>query len=422
MTQENTLGEIPTTEIPATDETTSVTTEETTTEEEVFLLDPQTDYETYIQYRTPLANTYRKLTEDKELRVVYFGGSVTNGAGASDNERFSWRALTGSWLKTKFPEASITNINRALGESGTYLGVHRLQNDVIGERPDLLFVEYSINDRYYRSGYDKAKSQFETLVREVRAALPETDIVVVLVTDVDCLFLNSKGKLHDEARAHEDIAKVYGISTIHVGRALAEVVNYDANEFSKYANDIVHLNDKGYEVYYRVIREFLFNSLFTVDYSKATEVYPTPTVVSQQLFDGNRHFLTIDDSLIDASEQMGGTGVTWSDACFNSSISTIPGFLIFDSSSDVLVLRFEGTEIAAFLSSVKQQNVYVTVDGGEERKISGIGHNPMIIAEGLSSGEHEIRIRLDVASGKVHFGPIFVRDETLATTRGTPMT
>lgn len=76
----------------------------------------------FIYYRRPLVNTYRKLTQDKKLNVVYFGGSVTAGYGSSDKEKYSWRALSAKWLCEHFPEADIRDINTAIGESGTFLG------------------------------------------------------------------------------------------------------------------------------------------------------------------------------------------------------------------------------------------------------------------------------------------------------------
>ena len=51
-----------------------------------------------------LNNTNKKITHDKALNVVYFGGSVTSGAAASDPEKTSWRAIIGEYLVKKFPD------------------------------------------------------------------------------------------------------------------------------------------------------------------------------------------------------------------------------------------------------------------------------------------------------------------------------
>jgi lysophospholipase L1-like esterase len=103
----------------------------------------------FIHYRTPLVNTYKKLTQDKKLNIVYFGGSVTAGYGSTDKEKYSWRALSAKWFRENFPEANIRDVNTAIGESGTFLGVYRLERDILSQAPDLLFIEYAINDFFF---------------------------------------------------------------------------------------------------------------------------------------------------------------------------------------------------------------------------------------------------------------------------------
>ena len=381
------------------------------------LNEEQHNYDSYVNYRAMLKNTYKKLNEDKKLNVVYFGGSVTSGYGASDNETYSWRAKIGKWLKNSFPDAEINNINRALGESGTYLGCYRTPADVIGANPDLLFIEYSINDLYYKSSYEAAASQFETIVREVKTALPSTDIVVLLVTDKNCLETNKQGKLHTQAQAHEDIAKAYNITTLHVGRYLANVVEYNASKWSNYAIDGVHLNDAGYNEYYKVVREFMNNALIYTDYTVTQQEFVMSEQVSDTLFDGNRTNIQPTEQILVQSEALGGQGVTYSSASSFSSaaISDSKGRLVFDSTSDELVLTFSGTEICAY-SFQKSANLLVSIDGGDYVTVSGTGHNPVILANGLSSGTHTIKIKLKDA-GSVTIGSIFTRDATIATTK-----
>ena len=397
--------------------TTEIAPEESGTEETTVNKNDQNknqlDCADFINYRASLANTYKKLTEDKKLNVVYFGGSVTAGHGATVPDSYSWRALIGKWLKTEFPDAQINNINRALGESGTYLGAHRVQMDVISAQPDLLFIEYSINDYYYKSTYEQAASQYETIIREVKTALPDTDIVTVLVTEKNFLMTNVNGKLHTQAQAHEDIAKAYNIPTIHAGRYLAATSKFI---WSKYAIDGVHLNDTGYAVYYEVIREFMHTNLLETDYTKPQEKFIMADMVSDTLFDGNRTYTLPSQSLLEQSGTLGGTGVTVSanDSSFgNGLISTAKGQFIFDSTNDVLAIKFNGTEIAAYVLQ-KKVSWMVSVDGGEYTEVAGSNHNPVIFAQGLDSGEHTLKIKLK-AESTVKVGAIFTRDATLAT-------
>ena len=103
----------------------------------------------------------------------------SNGYGASDINNV-WRVKLGNWLQANFPDATVNNINKACGESGTYLGSYRLARDVISQNPDLLVLEYSINDFYDGASYERAAYQYETIVRQVKEAIPDCNIVTVL--------------------------------------------------------------------------------------------------------------------------------------------------------------------------------------------------------------------------------------------------
>ncbi len=44
------------------------------------------------------------------------------------------------------PKAAFTEINAAIGGTGSDLGVYRLKQDVLDHKPDLMFVEFAVND------------------------------------------------------------------------------------------------------------------------------------------------------------------------------------------------------------------------------------------------------------------------------------
>ena len=389
---------------------------------------PETWYERnqfdkFINYRKPLNNTYKKLTEDKELKVVYYGGSMTNGSGMGGNFEKSWRVLTGKWIAENFPNATVTNVNRALGESGSYLGVHRMQLDIIPTKPDLLFFEYSINDRYYGTSYEETCIQVETVLRELKTALPETDIVFVLVTDKGCLTdYNIHGNLHPQAQAHEDMAKKYGYSTLHVGMRLAEYVNYDPDIFATIAADSVHLKESGYKLYYDVIEEFMYNSLFCTDYEglreRNEELIP---VQSAHLMDGNRIQHQPTPELLAKSEALGGTGVTRRDGLYLETSETL-GTFILDSTDDVFAFEFEGTDAVFWCNYYNKHKFLVSIDGGAYVTTYGSSHAPARIVNGLTSGKHLVKIKIVDASVPLEIGSIFTIDSTKATLQGATFT
>ena len=81
----------------------------------------------------------RLATPKDELRVAYLGGSITAAADG-------WRTLTTEYLRNRFPNTVVTEISAGLPGTGSDLGACRLERDVLRHRPDLLFVEFAVND------------------------------------------------------------------------------------------------------------------------------------------------------------------------------------------------------------------------------------------------------------------------------------
>ena len=378
----------------------------------------------YINYRDPLTHTYKCLTKDKSLNVVYFGGSVTAGYGASAPDTYSWRALSQKWFQTNFPQVNFNFINTAIGESGTYLGVYRVQQDVIAKKPDLLFIEYAINDSYqYSSKPDKAKEmaalQYESIVREVRTALPECDIVTLLVTDQNALRLLPD--LYKTAAGHEIIAAAYNIPTINVGAALVNSLNDVTAEWNKYFIDTVHPSDSGYAKYFECIEEYLYNSLLATDFSKATETHTLPKLQSEYLLDGNR---------ISAMGSEMKKYITYaSDFDFSEELFYGPtdtphyGYYHTDKTdiNSEITITFTGTELAIWSNFYNDSRMDVSIDYTPFVTMNGANHAPTLICSGLRRGEHTIIIRPtyygEKSGTKMIIGALFMRDETLQTSK-----
>jgi hypothetical protein len=89
--------------------------------------------------RSGLPNFLAKAaTPGAEIKVAYFGGSITAQNG--------WRPKTLAHFQKTWPAAKFSEINAAIGGTGSDLGVFRLHQDVLVKKPDLLFVEFAVND------------------------------------------------------------------------------------------------------------------------------------------------------------------------------------------------------------------------------------------------------------------------------------
>ena len=147
------------------------------------------------------------------MRIGYLGGSITEQAG--------WRPKTLAWFQSQYLKAHVTEINAAIGGTGSDLGVYRLQHDVLQFKPHLLFVEFAVNDS--GAAPDRIHKAIEGIVRQTWRADPTTDICFVYTLTEGMLGDLQSGKFPRAASAMEDVADHYNIPSIHMGLEVARL-------------------------------------------------------------------------------------------------------------------------------------------------------------------------------------------------------
>ncbi|MFI4851523.1 MAG: GDSL-type esterase/lipase family protein [Gimesia chilikensis] len=208
-----------------------------------------------VKPRQGLGNVLQKLQQGKEVNVAYLGGSITAANG--------WRVKTTKWLKEAFPKAKIHEIHAAIGGTGSDLGVFRLQRDVLDHKPDLVFVEFAVNDggRQPKAIWDS----MDGIVRQIWQANPQTDICFVYTFRVNYEKELREGECPRAASAMELLADHYGIPSINVALKIAELEQQGKLQFKsdeplnngliRFSKDGVHPLDKGHEIYTEVIAD-----------------------------------------------------------------------------------------------------------------------------------------------------------------------
>jgi hypothetical protein len=157
--------------------------------------------------RSGLPNVQAKLKAGQPVHVAYLGGSITAAPG--------WRVKSLAWLREQHPDAEIQEINAAIGGTGSDLGVFRLQNDVLRHEPNLLFVEFAVNDG--GASPEQIHKAMEGIVRQTWRGNPNIDICFVYTLSEPVLPEIRAGKMQRSATAMEDVADHYGIPSIHFG-------------------------------------------------------------------------------------------------------------------------------------------------------------------------------------------------------------
>ena len=102
----------------------------------------------------------------EHVTIGFLGGSITQGSLASKQEN-CYASLVYKWWSNQFPSVSFVNAG---------IGVARVGEDLLRYHPDLIFIEFSVNDDnspFFRETY-------EGLVRKILHA----GVAVMLIHNV----------------------------------------------------------------------------------------------------------------------------------------------------------------------------------------------------------------------------------------------
>jgi lysophospholipase L1-like esterase len=134
-----------------------------------------------------LAKVMRKAESGAPVTIACIGGSITQGTiakGTTDGEvGFStpYAELFYEWWTERFPDTEVNFINAGIGGTDSYLGVHRVERDVLQYQPDLVLVEYAVNDAdsfFYKRSYDN-------LVRKILESDSAPAVMLLFMAQTD---------------------------------------------------------------------------------------------------------------------------------------------------------------------------------------------------------------------------------------------
>ncbi|WP_256010375.1 SGNH/GDSL hydrolase family protein [Desertivirga xinjiangensis] len=212
--------------------------------------------------RKGLPNIYKKLSTGKEVTIAYLGGSITEAARG-------WRDQSADKLRQKFPAAKINTINAGIGGTGSDLGVFRLRSQVLSQKPDLIFVEFAVND--IAKPASLIYKTMEGIVRQIWRESSETDICFVYTITGDMGTGLQNGKIPASTLAMEVIAEHYGIASVSMGLKVVELASQGKLVYKgtkeQYPDKIVFSGDNVHpfpETGQRLYAEALLSALDTI--------------------------------------------------------------------------------------------------------------------------------------------------------------
>lgn len=191
-----------------------------------------------------LAGAMKKAAAGEEITVAYIGGSITQGSSAGDNDCYA--RLVTNWFQDTYPDATINYLRAGIGATGSYIGVHRVQRDVLSSDPDIVFVEFSVNDTTEETM--RNVNSYDSLLRKIWSYDSAPAIVCIGMTqDNGTSFQNY----------HYDIAKSYDLPFISYRNAILEVIDKGYIKWTDISDDNIHPNTQGHKVLTDIITHYL---------------------------------------------------------------------------------------------------------------------------------------------------------------------
>lgn len=192
---------------------------------------------------TRLAHAMKKAQNGEPVTVGVIGGSITQGSLASSTET-CYAFLFYYWWVTKFPDAEINFVNAGIGGTNSYLGVHRVDEQLLAYDPDVVIVEFSVNDG------DKVmnKYSYDSLVRKILSHSTDPAVMLLFTTQENGTSLQE---------THREIGEAYYLPMLSYREAVYPEVAAGTINWADISPDNIHPNDVGHDIIGQIVSRYL---------------------------------------------------------------------------------------------------------------------------------------------------------------------
>lgn len=184
---------------------------------------------------TRLKNLMKRAANGESLVIGFLGGSITQGSLSSTPET-CYAYLVYEWWKKSFPNAAFSFVNGGIGGTTSHYGGARAWKDVLCYRPDIVTVDFSVND----DANEFFEETYEGTLRRLLMA-PSAPAVVVL----NNVFYDTGKNAQDY---HNRIADHYGIPHVSIKDTIFPDVESGKIVRADITPDNLHPNDKGHRL------------------------------------------------------------------------------------------------------------------------------------------------------------------------------
>ena len=210
-----------------------------------------------------LAKAMKKAANGEDITVGVIGGSITQGSSANDHNNCYAELFHKYWVE-KFPQSNVNFVNAGIGGTNSYLGVHRVDTQLLDSKPDAVIVEFSVNDT------DKLmnKYSYDSLVRKILNCDSQPAVMLLFTTQEDGTSL---------WETHKEIGAAYDLPMLSYRAVVYPEVSAGTLDWKDISPDNIHPNDEGHKLIGQLVSRYLdsvYEDLDNIDYSSVA--FDTP--------------------------------------------------------------------------------------------------------------------------------------------------
>ncbi len=196
-----------------------------------------------------------KAGNGEDVTLAYIGGSITQGYNAGTTEIFA--KLTSDYFRETYATTGKVNyVNAGLSGTPSLLGLIRSDRDIFNAKPDVVFIEFAVND----AQDNQNKAAFESLLRKALMQEQEPAVVLLFSVTEDGYTCQSNMQL---------IGMNYELPMISVPNAIQPEFEAGRMTWKDWADDGSHPNKNGQKLY----SEFIIHYFNKVDAEETAAPY-----------------------------------------------------------------------------------------------------------------------------------------------------
>lgn len=175
----------------------------------------------------------QRLEAGEAVTLATIGGSITTGHAAQPPRERGWAALLAKSLGPR-----VRLVNAGVGGTDSAAGVQRLQAQVLDKSPDLVVVEFDVNDQWLDPAV--RGGSFEAILRRLLTARKPPAVVVLGLTQ-------QGGQPRDATELQLRLAAHYGLTALDFSRWMQARVEAGEDRWAALYDEPVHPNATGHQ-------------------------------------------------------------------------------------------------------------------------------------------------------------------------------